>query len=87
MENEMSIVMSRGVFAEVKDITCVLESAVCYTRAWRQVTWTTPEMEPPLLTTTPHQEDVLALDRFNVHRCLTRWVFSGTGLELTTCLP
>ncbi|GFS66407.1 hypothetical protein TNCV_3856651 [Trichonephila clavipes] len=32
-------------------------------------------MEPPLLTTTPHQrEDVSALDRFNVHRCPTRWV-------------
>ncbi|GFU51798.1 uncharacterized protein TNCV_855731 [Trichonephila clavipes] len=50
-----------------------------------QVTWTTPELAPPLLTTTPHQrEDVSALDRFNVHRCPTRWVFSGTGLELVT---
>ncbi|GFX51550.1 uncharacterized protein TNCV_5012541 [Trichonephila clavipes] len=48
-----------------------------------QVTWTTPELAPPLLTTTAHQrEDVSALDRFNVHRCPTRWVFSGTGLEL-----
>ncbi|GFX81039.1 uncharacterized protein TNCV_1910321 [Trichonephila clavipes] len=45
-----------------------------------QVTWTTPELAPPLLTTTPHQrEDVSALDRFNVHRCPTRRVFSGTG--------
>ncbi|GFV66078.1 uncharacterized protein TNCV_2891481 [Trichonephila clavipes] len=25
-----------------------------------------------------------ALDRFNVHRCPTRWVFSGTGLEPVT---
>ncbi|GFV41026.1 uncharacterized protein TNCV_2666171 [Trichonephila clavipes] len=42
----------------------------------------TPELAPPLLTTTPHQrEDVSALDRFNVHRCPTRRVFSGTGLE------
>ncbi|GFS72025.1 uncharacterized protein TNCV_2676771 [Trichonephila clavipes] len=50
-----------------------------------QVTWTTPELAPPILTTTPHQrEDVLALDRFNVHRCPTRRVFSGTGLELVT---
>ncbi|GFV57784.1 uncharacterized protein TNCV_1565921 [Trichonephila clavipes] len=50
-----------------------------------QVTWTTPELTPPLLTTTPHQrEDVSALDRFNVHRCPTRRVFSGTGLELVT---
>ncbi|GFX71042.1 uncharacterized protein TNCV_3648071 [Trichonephila clavipes] len=50
-----------------------------------QVTWTTPELAPPLLTTTPHQrEDVSALDRFNVHSCPTRWVFSGTGLELVT---
>ncbi|GFT17115.1 uncharacterized protein TNCV_4738401 [Trichonephila clavipes] len=50
-----------------------------------QVTWTTPELAPPLLTTTPHQrEDVSALDRFNVHRCPTRRVFSGTGLEPVT---
>ncbi|GFS84492.1 uncharacterized protein TNCV_4606721 [Trichonephila clavipes] len=50
-----------------------------------QVTWTTPELAPPLLTTTPHhREDVSALDRFNVHRCPTRRVFSGTGLELVT---
>ncbi|GFV53478.1 transposase [Trichonephila clavipes] len=50
-----------------------------------QVTWTTPELAPPLLTTTPHRrEDVSALDRFNVHRCPTRRVFSGTGLELMT---
>ncbi|GFS91597.1 integrase catalytic domain-containing protein [Trichonephila clavipes] len=28
--------------------------------------------------------DVSALDRFNVHRCPTRWVFSGTGIELVT---
>ncbi|GFW54603.1 zinc finger protein [Trichonephila clavipes] len=39
----------------------------------------------PLLTTTPHQrEDVSALDRFSVHRCPTRRVFSGTELELVT---
>ncbi|GFW99897.1 uncharacterized protein TNCV_2126051 [Trichonephila clavipes] len=44
-----------------------------------QVMWTTPELALPLLTTTPHQrEDVSALDRFNVHRCPTRRVFSGT---------
>ncbi|GFX01952.1 uncharacterized protein TNCV_371411 [Trichonephila clavipes] len=50
-----------------------------------QVTWTTPELASPLLTTTPHQrEDVTDLDRFNVHRCPTRWIFSGTGVELVT---
>ncbi|GFX00411.1 transposable element Tcb1 transposase [Trichonephila clavipes] len=50
-----------------------------------QVTWTTPELAPPLLTATPHQrEEVSALDRFNVHRCPTRRVFSGTGLEPVT---
>ncbi|GFS92033.1 DUF4817 domain-containing protein [Trichonephila clavipes] len=50
-----------------------------------QVTWTTPELAPPLLTTTPHQwEDVSALDRFNMHRCPTWRVFSGTGLEPVT---
>ncbi|GFV69023.1 RNase H domain-containing protein [Trichonephila clavipes] len=50
-----------------------------------QVKWMTPELAPPLLTTTPHQrEDVSALDRFNVHRCPTWRVFSGTRLELVT---
>ncbi|GFW71200.1 hypothetical protein TNCV_536181 [Trichonephila clavipes] len=46
--------------------------------------WTTPELAPPLLTTTPHQrEDVSALDRFNVHRCPTRRVFSeGYGFQM-----
>ncbi|GFV12463.1 mariner Mos1 transposase [Trichonephila clavipes] len=44
-----------------------------------------PMCTPPLITTTPHKrEDVSALDRFNVHRCPTRRVFSGTGLELVT---
>ncbi|GFX48558.1 uncharacterized protein TNCV_584561 [Trichonephila clavipes] len=53
-----------------------------------QVTWTTPDLAPPLLTTTPRQrEDVSAHDRFNVHRCSTRWVFSSTGLERMTFLP
>ncbi|GFV45131.1 uncharacterized protein TNCV_2792061 [Trichonephila clavipes] len=52
-----------------------------------QEPWTTPELAPPLLTTTPYQrEDVLALDRFNLHRCPTRRVFSGTGFELMTRL-
>ncbi|GFU50816.1 uncharacterized protein TNCV_2495201 [Trichonephila clavipes] len=47
--------------------------------------WTTLELAPPLLTTKPHQrEDISALDRFNVHRCPTRRVFSGTGIELET---
>ncbi|GFX05564.1 acetoacetyl-CoA synthetase [Trichonephila clavipes] len=50
-----------------------------------KVTWTTPELAPPLLTTAPHQrEDVSALDRFNVHHCPTRRIFSGTGFELVT---
>ncbi|GFT92607.1 uncharacterized protein TNCV_1480941 [Trichonephila clavipes] len=53
-----------------------------------QVTWSTPELPPTLLTTTPHQwENVSALDRFNVHRCPTWRVFNGTRLELMTCLP
>ncbi|GFU89246.1 uncharacterized protein TNCV_2549671 [Trichonephila clavipes] len=53
-----------------------------------QVTWTTPELAPPFLTTTPYKrEDVSALDRFNGYRCPTRWVFSDNGLEIVTCLP
>ncbi|GFU30345.1 uncharacterized protein TNCV_1263441 [Trichonephila clavipes] len=49
------------------------------------MTWTIPELASPFLTTTPHQrENVSALDRFNVHRCPTRRVFSVTGLELVT---
>ncbi|GFX98810.1 uncharacterized protein TNCV_1503861 [Trichonephila clavipes] len=48
-----------------------------------QVTWTTPELAPsPNSHTTPTGEDVSALDRFNVHRCPTRRVFNGIGLEL-----
>ncbi|GFW57988.1 uncharacterized protein TNCV_2741341 [Trichonephila clavipes] len=48
----------------------------------------TPELAPPLLTTSPHQrEDVSALDRFQVHRCPTLRVFSGPGLELVTSQP
>ncbi|GFT55853.1 uncharacterized protein TNCV_1053171 [Trichonephila clavipes] len=51
-----------------------------------QVTWTTPELAPPSSNyhTTPTGGDVSALDRFNVHRCPTRRVFSGTGLEPVT---
>ncbi|GFU66631.1 uncharacterized protein TNCV_3111151 [Trichonephila clavipes] len=49
-----------------------------------QVTWTTSELAPSLRTTTPHQQNVSALDRFSVHRCPTRRVFSGIGLELVT---
>ncbi|GFW31955.1 uncharacterized protein TNCV_54361 [Trichonephila clavipes] len=46
----------------------------------RHLSW-----HPPLLTGTPHQrEDVSDLDRFSVHRCPTRRVFSSTGLELVT---
>ncbi|GFT63471.1 uncharacterized protein TNCV_869571 [Trichonephila clavipes] len=42
-----------------------------------QVTWMTPGLAPPLLTTTPHQRnDLSALDRLNVHRCLMRPQFS-----------
>ncbi|GFX51775.1 uncharacterized protein TNCV_5014771 [Trichonephila clavipes] len=38
-----------------------------------------------LLAIAPHElEDVSALDRFNVHRCPTQRVLSGTGLELAT---
>ncbi|GFV30666.1 uncharacterized protein TNCV_1777191 [Trichonephila clavipes] len=45
----------------------------------------TPELAPPLLTTTLHQlENVSALDRCSMHHCPTRRVFSGTGLELMT---
>ncbi|GFU88467.1 hypothetical protein TNCV_3354061 [Trichonephila clavipes] len=42
----------------------------------------TPELAPPLLTTTLHQrEDVSALDRFSVHRCPTRRVFSAVSSQ------
>ncbi|GFV69263.1 uncharacterized protein TNCV_3861851 [Trichonephila clavipes] len=75
--------------------TDITGEVVQYTRAfgngprnfelWSSDVDETPELAPPLLTTTPHQrEDVLALDRFNVHRCPTRRVFSGTGLKLVT---
>ncbi|GFV51720.1 uncharacterized protein TNCV_1320761 [Trichonephila clavipes] len=77
----------------VLGVSTLMESGyIGYTRAFGdgprnfehgQVTWTTPELAPPLLTPTPHQrEDVSALGRFNVHRCPTRRVFNGIGLEL-----
>ncbi|GFV24788.1 hypothetical protein TNCV_882561 [Trichonephila clavipes] len=53
-----------------------------------QVSRTTPELAPPLPTTTPHQrEDISVLDRFNVPRSPTRWVLSSTELELVTSQP
>ncbi|GFT68890.1 uncharacterized protein TNCV_1804241 [Trichonephila clavipes] len=86
----MYSVYTRRVFGGVGDRT----QALRYTRALAtdhvilnhgQVTWTTPELVPPLLTTTPHQwEDISALGRFKVIRCPIRWVFSGTGHELVT---
>ncbi|GFT61158.1 hypothetical protein TNCV_3484281 [Trichonephila clavipes] len=46
------------------------------------MTRATPELAPPLLTTTPHQrEDISALDRFNVHAALHGGSFCGTGLR------
>ncbi|GFT26212.1 uncharacterized protein TNCV_1544221 [Trichonephila clavipes] len=88
----------RGVIMEDanRNLSCYpIMEALSYTGAFvatdhvilnhDQVTWTTPKLAPPLLTTTPHQrEDVSALNRFSMHRCPTRWVFSGTGLELVT---
>ncbi|GFV58554.1 hypothetical protein TNCV_2915431 [Trichonephila clavipes] len=52
-----------------------------------QVTWTTPELAllSPNYHTTP-TGGRLALDRFNVYHSPIRWVFSGTGLKLMTCL-
>ncbi|GFV04887.1 uncharacterized protein TNCV_503001 [Trichonephila clavipes] len=48
-----------------------------------QVTWTTPELALPLLTTTPHQrEDVSALPRASLP--YTAGHGSGTGLEPVT---
>ncbi|GFU85527.1 hypothetical protein TNCV_2952261 [Trichonephila clavipes] len=38
----------------------------------------------PLAQLPHHREDNSALDRFKVHRCPTRRVFSGTGIELVT---
>ncbi|GFW34089.1 uncharacterized protein TNCV_287731 [Trichonephila clavipes] len=76
------VVVRRGVY-QLSYTRAFGEGHVILNHA--QVMWTTPKLEPPLLTTTPHQrEDVSALDRFNVHRCPTRRVFSGTGLELVT---
>ncbi|GFT09192.1 uncharacterized protein TNCV_4106211 [Trichonephila clavipes] len=49
-----------------------------------QVTWTTPELAPLLLTTAPHQrEDVSTLERFNVNHCPTRQIKAGTEVLRT----
>ncbi|GFT12270.1 transposable element Tcb1 transposase [Trichonephila clavipes] len=39
---------------------------------------------PKSLVSAWNARDVSALYRFSVHRCPTRWIFSGTGLELVT---
>ncbi|GFX80485.1 hypothetical protein TNCV_2529931 [Trichonephila clavipes] len=50
-----------------------------------QETWMTPELEPRLLNTTPHQwKKVRSLDIFNVHHSITRPVLSSTELKLVT---
>ncbi|GFV64762.1 uncharacterized protein TNCV_3275331 [Trichonephila clavipes] len=50
-----------------------------------QVMWTTPELTLPSSNYyTASTEDVSVLDRFSVHRCPTRRVFSGTWLDLVT---
>ncbi|GFV18667.1 uncharacterized protein TNCV_3526021 [Trichonephila clavipes] len=50
-----------------------------------QVTWTTPELAPPSPNYQHHTNGrTFQLDRFNVHRCPTWRVLSGTGLELVT---
>ncbi|GFU02286.1 uncharacterized protein TNCV_2921781 [Trichonephila clavipes] len=42
----------------------------------------TPKLAPHFLTTTPYQwEDILNLERFNVHHSPTWRIFSGTRLE------
>ncbi|GFT77021.1 hypothetical protein TNCV_1099171 [Trichonephila clavipes] len=46
-----------------------------------QVTRTTPELAPPLLTSTPYQGEEVSASTDS--RLTTRWVFRGTGLELT----
>ncbi|GFY12768.1 uncharacterized protein TNCV_4284261 [Trichonephila clavipes] len=52
-----------------------------------QMMWMIPELAPPL-SKLPHQREVVsALDKFNVHRCPTRCVFSGTVLKLTHDIP
>ncbi|GFT49934.1 uncharacterized protein TNCV_4175711 [Trichonephila clavipes] len=49
------------------------------------VKWRGRHLKPPLLTSIPHQrEDVSTIDRLNGHRCPTRMVFIGNGLELVT---
>ncbi|GFU86391.1 uncharacterized protein TNCV_1417431 [Trichonephila clavipes] len=55
------------------------------------MTRTTPELAPPLLTGTPHQqEDVSALGRFNVYRFPTWRIFSGVnpgeGMDVCQCI-
>ncbi|GFV05302.1 hypothetical protein TNCV_225131 [Trichonephila clavipes] len=41
-------------------------------------------MTPELARPSPNYHTDGALDRFNVHRCPTRRVLNGTGLELVT---
>ncbi|GFU44711.1 hypothetical protein TNCV_1612951 [Trichonephila clavipes] len=84
---------------DLLSISSLVRPVASYTRAfgdgprnfepWSSDVDDTLSWHPLSLTTTPHQrEDVSALDRFNVHRChLHGEVFSGTWIELMTCLP
>ncbi|GFU71386.1 hypothetical protein TNCV_2584571 [Trichonephila clavipes] len=67
------------------------ENVACYTRAFGdeprnlnhgQVTWSTPELAPPLLTTTNGRTVQLSTDLTCI--AALRRVFSGTQLELVT---
>ncbi|GFT68900.1 uncharacterized protein TNCV_1804331 [Trichonephila clavipes] len=85
-KREISRNINLQLFCELLDVIAAIRGLLATDHVilnHGQVTWTTPELAPPLLTPTPHQrEDVSALDRFNVHRCPTRRVFNGIGLEL-----
>ncbi|GFV62128.1 hypothetical protein TNCV_4109311 [Trichonephila clavipes] len=60
---------------------------LCYFEQWSNDELHMSYHSSPLLTTTPQQENVSAIDRFNWHLSPTRWVFSGTELELVPCQP
>ncbi|GFW80003.1 hypothetical protein TNCV_984121 [Trichonephila clavipes] len=76
-----------------------LFQAVCdgnYTRAFGDgprnfEPWSSDEDDSGAGTASPNYHGTPAggclnsLERFNVHPSTTRWVFSGTGLELMTC--
>ncbi|GFT51208.1 general transcription factor II-I repeat domain-containing protein 2A [Trichonephila clavipes] len=88
--------MSFLSYVKLRTINSHVAAVLLHEGFWRrnvilnhgQVTWTTPELAPPLLTTTPTNGRTFQLSTdLTCIAALHGGSFSGTGIELMTCLP